>query len=75
VRLFFQSIDDTGNAVFDRHRVEVDQQAKSLICQPQIGQKLLFVNRCDGLDRLDLDDRAVLDNQIGPEPDIVRIVP
>src|SRR5271166_4397287 len=56
VRLFFQPIDDTRNAVLDERRVEVDQQAKPLVGQPQIGQKLLFVNRREGLDRLDLDD-------------------
>jgi hypothetical protein len=69
-RFFFQSIDDTGDAVLDQRRVEVDQQAKPLVSQFQIGQKLLFVNGREGLDRLDLDDHPVLDNQVGAEPDI-----
>src|SRR5271165_2523155 len=70
VRLFFQPIHDMRNAVLDQRRVEVDRQAKSLVGQPQVGEKLLFVNRCNGLDRLDLDDHTVLDNQVGPESDI-----
>jgi hypothetical protein len=67
-RLFFQAIDDTGNAFFDQRRVEVDEEAKALIGQAQIGQKLLFVNRRENFDRFDLDDHAVLDNQVRPEP-------
>jgi hypothetical protein len=39
VRLFFQSIDDTGNAILDERRVEVDRQAKPLVGQPRIGWK------------------------------------
>jgi hypothetical protein len=75
VRFFFQSIDDTGNAVLDQRRVEVDQQAKPFVGQPQIGQKLLSVNRREDLDRLDLDDYPILDNQVGPAPDVIRIAP
>jgi hypothetical protein len=59
VRVFFQSIDDTRNAVLDRRRVEVDRQTKPLICRPQISEKLLSVNRREGLGRLDLDDRPI----------------
>jgi len=70
VRLFFQSIDDTGYAVLDERSIEVDQQAKPFVGQPQIGQKLLSVNRGENLDRLDLDDYLILDNQIGPKPDV-----
>ena len=36
----------------------------------QIGQKLLFVNRDENLDRLNLDDHLILDNQVSPESDI-----
>ena len=69
-RLFFQSIDDTGDAVLDQRSVEVDQQAKSLIGQPKIGQKLLFVHRRENLNRLDLDDQQILDDQVSSEPDV-----
>ena len=55
VRVFFQSIDDTRNAVLDRRRVEVDRQTKPLICRPRISEKLLSVDRREGLDRLDSD--------------------
>ena len=50
--------------------VEVDQQAKPFVGQPQIGQKLLSVNRGENLDRLDLDDYPILDNQVGAESDV-----
>lgn len=49
VRVVFQPVDDTGHAVFDQRHVEVDSQAKPLIRLPQIGQKLLFVNRRESL--------------------------
>lgn len=70
MRLFFQSVDDTGDAVLDQHSIEVDQQAQSFVGQPQIGKKLLFVNRREDFDRLDLDDHPILDNQIRAEPDV-----
>ncbi len=70
VRLFFQSVDDTSNAVLDESGVEVDQQAKSFVGQPQVGEQLLSVNRCEDLNRLDLDDHLILDDQVGPEPDV-----
>jgi hypothetical protein len=28
------------------------------------------VNLCQGLDRLDLDDNSIFDNQVSPEPDV-----
>jgi hypothetical protein len=70
VILFFQSIDDTRYTVLDQRRVEVDQQPKSFVGQPPIGQKLLFVKRGEYLDRLDLDDHLILDNQVSAEPDV-----
>ena len=56
MRLFFQSIDDTRYTVLDQRRVEVDQQPKPFVGEPQIGQKLLVVNRGENLDRFNLDD-------------------
>ena len=50
VRLFFQTIDDPGNAVLDQRRVEVDKQAKPLVGQPQI----LFHHLIDGFQNRDL---------------------
>ena len=40
--LFSQSIDDTANAVLDQRRVEVDQQAETLVGKSEIGQKLFL---------------------------------
>jgi len=68
--LFFQSIDDTENAVLGQRRVEIDRRSKSLVSQPQVGQKLLSVNRRENLDRFDLDDHPIRNNQVGPEPDV-----
>lgn len=70
VRLFFHAVDDAGNAVLDQCRVEVDEQAKPLVSQSQIGQKLLSVNRREDFDRFDLDDYPILDNQVRPEPSV-----
>ena len=70
MRLFFQPIDDTGYAVLDERSIEVDQQAKPFVGQPQVGQKLLSVNRRETFDRFDLDDHPILDNQVGAEPDV-----
>jgi hypothetical protein len=70
VRFFFQSIDDTSDAILDQGRVEVDQQAKPLVGQPQVGEKLLPVHRREALNGLDLDDHPILDNQIRAEPDV-----
>ena len=43
-------------ANLDQRRVEVNQQAKPLVGQSQIGQKLLFVNRRERLNGLDFHD-------------------
>jgi hypothetical protein len=34
---FLQPIDDSRDAVFDEDHVEVDEQAETLVCQPEIG--------------------------------------
>ena len=69
-RLFFQPIEDTGYAVLDERSIEVDQQAKPFVGQPQVGQKLLSVNRRETFDRFDLDDHPILDNQVRAEPNV-----
>jgi hypothetical protein len=54
--ILFESIDDAGDAVFDERDLKVDEQAKALVREPKISQKLLFVNRRDNLDRFDFND-------------------
>src|SRR5579864_845195 len=61
----FQSVGDPCNGVFDPGHIEIDQQAQSFVCQPQIGEKLLLVESRDLRDRLDFYDYLVLDNYIG----------
>ena len=41
---------------------------KTLVGQTQIGQKLFSVNRREDLDRFDLNDHPILDDQVRPEP-------
>ena len=50
--------------------LKVDEQAKPLVRQPQVGQKLLFVNRREDFDRFDLDNHPILDDQVRPEPGV-----
>ena len=73
--IVFQSIDDSRNAIFDQRHVEVDQQAKTLVGQSEIGQQLLLVDRGQRLDRFDLHNDLVFDHQVGAEagidPDIL----
>jgi hypothetical protein len=37
-----QPIDDSRDAVFDEDHVEVDEQAETLVCQPEIGEQLFL---------------------------------
>jgi hypothetical protein len=41
VRIVFETVNYTCDAVFDEGDVEVDGQAKTLAGEPEIGQKLL----------------------------------
>jgi hypothetical protein len=63
-RSFLESVDDTGDAVFDEGDVEVDEQAQAFVGQLQIGQKLLFVHRRDALQGFDLHDHCILYHQV-----------
>ncbi len=67
MRIFFQPIDHPRDAVFDRRHVKVDEQAKTLVREPKISQKLLLVNRGNLLHRFDFYDNLVFHDQIGPE--------
>src|SRR5712692_4209439 len=61
----FQSVYDPRNAVLDQGHIEVDQQAESLVRQPQIGKKLLLANCNDLRQGFDFDNHFVLYYQIG----------
>jgi hypothetical protein len=43
--------------------------AEALVGQPQVGRKLLFVNRGQRFDRFYLHDHSVFNDQVGPETD------
>ncbi len=44
--------------------IEIDQQAYAIVPALELRQKLRFMNRNDLRDRLDLDDNALLDQQV-----------
>jgi len=67
VRIFFQSVDDARDAVFDEGHLEVDEQPEALVGEPEIGQKLLLVDRSEKLDGFHFDNHLVFDDQVGPE--------
>jgi hypothetical protein len=67
VSIVFESIDDARDAVFDERHMEIDPQSQTLVGEPEIGQKLLLVDRGERLDGFDFDDDRVFDHQIGAE--------
>ena len=73
VRIVFETVDNSRDAVFDQRPVEVDQQAKTLVGESEIGQKLLLVNRSQQFDGLDFHDDLIFDHKIGPNPVSMRM--
>ena len=67
-RLFLKPVDDSSDALFDQCDIEVDPQA--FVSQFQVGEKLLFVDRCDHLARLDLDDYLILHYEVRVKPGV-----
>ncbi len=59
---------DPLDALFERRRTEVDQQAKREVQEAQVGEKLLGVNRCKILHGLEFHDQAVGHEQIHAQP-------
>src|SRR6266496_6290042 len=43
VIIVFEAVDNARDALFEERYVEVDQQPKTLVGEPEIGQKLLLV--------------------------------
>ncbi len=67
MRIFFESVDDASDAVLDERHLEVYEQTEALVSEPEIGQKLLLVNRSKKLDGFHFYDHLVLDYQVSPE--------
>ena len=57
-------MDDSGEAVFEAHDVEIDKKAEPLLGHFDMSQCLLTVNRREILHRLTLDDDAIIYQQI-----------
>jgi hypothetical protein len=72
VESFLESIDDSGDAMFNQGDVKVDEQPQPLVGQLQISQKLLLVYRCDSLQRLDLHEHFVLHHEVCVKPQAMR---
>src|SRR5207248_6652479 len=70
VIIVYQSVHDSRDAVSNQRYVEVDQQAKPLVSEPEIGQKLLLVDWGEQLNGFDFHDDLFLDHQISPESGI-----
>lgn len=51
-------------SVFQRYCVEVHQQADAVSADTQIGQQLRFMQRQDAIDRLDLENDLVSDDNV-----------
>jgi hypothetical protein len=67
VIIFFQPVHDSRDAVFNRRHVKLDRQAKPHVGEPEIGQKLLLVDREKRLDGFDFHDDFLFDDQISSE--------
>ena len=65
--IVFEPVHDSRDAVLNQRYVEVDQQAKPLVGEPEKRQKLLLVDWGDQLDGFDLDDNLIFDHQMGLE--------
>ena len=72
MNIVFQPVDNARDSVFDQRHLEVDQPAKSLVGETEIGQKLLLVDRSDQLDGFDFEDSLIFDDQIGLESGTMR---
>jgi len=70
VIIFIQPVDDSRDAVFNRRHLEIDRQAKPLIGEPEIGQKLFLVDREEHLDGSDFHNDLLFDHQLGPKSGI-----
>ncbi len=66
-RFFGHAIGDALDSMLDHVLAEIDEEAESLIHQPQIGQDLLAVDRIERSDRFQLYDHEIIDDQVGAE--------
>lgn len=60
-------VDDALQAIPEHGLPEVHQQPERQLHEPQIGENLLSVNRKKPVDRLQLDDQAMFDEQVDLE--------
>jgi hypothetical protein len=60
------SQDAAYDTVFEAFDVEVDEQRHLEAREPEIGEKLRFVDRLDSLDGLQFEDDAIVDDDVEP---------
>ena len=61
------SHDEAPQAIFQSGRIEIHQQADATTGHPKIRQDLGVVHRQQAIDRLDLDDQVLLNQDVGSE--------
>ena len=66
-RFFGHTIGDALNPVLDQVFAEIDEEAKSLVHEAQIGQDLFAVDRIERSDRFHLHYHEIIDDQISAE--------
>lgn len=67
---FSVSADSPSDSLPQVSDIEVDQESYSLSTEFEIRQQLRFVHRQNRLDRFDLDENFIFDNEINPVPEI-----
>jgi hypothetical protein len=70
VRIVFEAVDNTRDAIFDERHLKVDEQAQTLVGEAKIRQQLFLVNWSEKFDGLHFHDHFVLDNHVGPKSSI-----
>jgi hypothetical protein len=70
--LLGHAISDALNAVLDQVVAEIDEEAKSFVHQPQIGQHLFAMDRIECGDRFHFHDHAIVDDQVGAKTFVER---
>ena len=61
------AVNDAFDPFLHRRSAKVQQEADPKLGKAQIGEKLLRVNGSEMIERLHLDDHALLDEEIEPE--------
>ena len=56
---------EAPQAFLERHAVEVDEQADLAAAEAKVGERLCFMHWQDAIDRLELEQHPLIDNDVG----------